>query len=159
MKQLKQSDIKLLREELLLGQGGRCMICDITITNDGCLDHQHRKRLKGTGQIRFVLCRNCNAYLGKVENNSIRFCIGLENLPDRLRRIADCLEMPHLDYIHPSEKAKEPVLSKRCFNALVKAYSIRYPKRKPPQYPKSKKLTKTLSKVFDEFGIVPLFLS
>lgn len=158
MKQLKQSDIKELRNKLLTEQDGKCLICNIIVEDNACLDHQHKRKLKGSGLIRGVLCRNCNAYLGKLENNSRRYCISLIDLPDILRSIADYLERPHLDYIHPTEKAKEPTLSKRSFNILAKAYSEKYPKRKPLEYPKSKKLTKNLSVLFEEFNIEINFL-
>jgi len=158
MKQLKQSEIKPLREALLKEQDGKCLICKREITDNGSLDHQHKKKLKGSGCIRAVLCRNCNAYLGKVENNSRRYCIDLSDLPSILRMIADYLERPHLNYIHPSEKPKKQTLSKRCFNILAKTYTEKYPNRKPLVYPKSGNLTKQLDKIFKELDIQAEFL-
>lgn len=159
MKQLKQSEIKELRDDLLQEQDNKCLICCNVIDDNACLDHQHKKRLKGTGLVRGVLCRSCNVYLGKLENNCKRYSIDLQDLPDTLRSIADYLERPHLDFIHPSEKPKRPVLSKRCFNILSKAYNEKYPKRKQLEYPKSKHLTKTLSKIFEELDIEVVYLS
>ena len=45
-------------------QNHRCPICRVTISDDSsCLDHDHV-----TGQIRGVLCRNCNGIEGKIFN-------------------------------------------------------------------------------------------
>ena len=151
--QLKQKDIKPLRDKLLLEQKGKCLICKKEIIKNACLDHHHKKRIKGTGQIRGVLCSQCNVFLGKIENNASRYSITQENLPNILQSIINYLNKPHLPYYHPSEKEKQSILSKRCFNKLLKAYSLKYPKRKLIEYPKSKHLTKKLEKLFKEFNI------
>ena len=36
---------------------------------------------------------------------------------------------------------------------MIKLFKEKYPKRKDPSYPKSKKLTVQLKKLFDEFNI------
>jgi len=56
------------------------------------------------------------------------------------------------DLIHPSEKKKEPIVSKSNYNRLKKVYSG---KKKFPEYPKSKKLTKLLGELFEEYNISP----
>lgn len=60
--QLKQVEIKEVREKLYKQQEGICPICKHTI-KDPCLDHNHK-----TGAIRAVLCRNCNRVEGKVSH-------------------------------------------------------------------------------------------
>jgi hypothetical protein len=45
---------------LLVGQDYKCALCGIDITADPCVDHD-----RGTGRIRGLLCRQCNAALGK----------------------------------------------------------------------------------------------
>ena len=45
--------------------------------------------------------------------------------------------------------------SKKNFNKLNKEYKVKYPNKKPLEYPKSKKLTKGLKVLFEEFNINP----
>lgn len=50
-------------------QGKRCMICGRTPEENGkalAIDHDHK-----TGVVRDLLCNNCNACLGFIENNKI----------------------------------------------------------------------------------------
>jgi hypothetical protein len=157
IRQLKHAEIKSLRKHILKKQKGRCWICGC-IPSVPCLDHHHKKRIKGTGQVRGVLCSACNVFIAKSENNALRYGVQKEDLPERLRKMADYLEKKHYPYIHPSEKPKEPTLSKRSFNNLNKLYEEKYPNRKELKYPKSKKLTKNLEKIYKEFNIEPEFL-
>ncbi len=157
MRQLKSKDVAIIREEILVEQNGICPICKKNVVGP-CLDHQHTKRIKGTGQIRGVLCRACNIFLGKAENNCVRFNISQKDLPDILRAISDYLEKPQYPLLHPSEAPKKPILSKNCFKQLNKEYINTYPKRKPLEYPKSKHLTQHLEKMFVKFNIEIKFL-
>lgn len=52
--------------ELFVFQGGLCAICfrQNTAKRSLCVDHSH-----GTGQIRGLLCTECNASLGKIRDN------------------------------------------------------------------------------------------
>jgi hypothetical protein len=150
--QLKQKDVKSLRDNLLKEQKGLCLICKKEIVN-ACLDHHHKKRIKGSGLIRGVLCSQCNVFLGKIENNASRYGISQQNLPTILSSIIEYITKEHLPYLHPSEKEKNPILSKRCFNKLLKCYKSQYPNKKPIEYPKSKHLTKKLEKLFNKFQI------
>ena len=92
---LKQSQIQELRDYLIDKQNNICPICNKKIT-DPVLDHEHKRKIKGSGKIRFVICRNCNVFLGKIENNCIRYGIGLNNLPDVLSNISNYLKINHL---------------------------------------------------------------
>lgn len=103
--QLTSSDIPMIREMLLDQQEGLCPVCYEPVKRPS-LDHQHTKRIKGSGLVRGVLCANCNVFVGKVENNCKRYGIPLEALPSVLRNIAKYLEAPHTNYIHPTEKGK-----------------------------------------------------
>ena len=58
-------------------------------------------------------------------------------------------------YIHPSEAEKPRELSKRNFNKLKKEYKLKYPNKKELEYPKSKKITKQLILLYNEFNINP----
>jgi hypothetical protein len=115
LKILKHCDISTLREVLCQKQQGICPICCKEL-NAPCLDHHHKKRIKGTGQIRGVLCRACNVMLGKIENNCVRYSIAQEGLPAVLRNMATYLEQPHLPYIHPSDAPKAKKLRKSSYN-------------------------------------------
>lgn len=154
--QLKSTELKELREQLHHEQNGICPICNKEKTSDEMVvDHQHQKGIKGSGLIRGAICRTCNVFLAKSENNCKRFKISLEELPDTLRRIADFLERTHLPLIHPTEKPKAQPVSKRNYNKLKKEYLKSERKKKFPEYPKSSKLTKDLGLLFEEFGIEP----
>jgi len=161
IKQLKSKDIPPLRERLLKLQGGFCPICRKKIDRP-VLDHEHKRKLKGSGLIRGVLCSTCNSFLGKIENSCKRYRITLQDLPNVLRRIADYIEQDHLPYMHPSEMPKKPKLTKRSYNKLKTAYT-KFLKHKNvrgtkfPAYPKSGYLTKPLARLFDRLGIEPTF--
>lgn len=161
MKQLKQKDLKVLKHQLHQDQNEICPILKqkFDISNM-CIDHQHRTLKEEIGVDGAGLCRGCihlqaNSFEGKVTNSFKRY--GLNkfdlSLSDVLRNLADYLDQENLPLIHPSERLKGPILSKRCFNILSKEFSLRYPKKKPLVYPKSKKLTKPLQKLFNEFNI------
>lgn len=154
--QLPGSRIKSVRDTLLEFQNGICPICDKLIT-DPVLDHHHKKRIKGTGLIRGVLCRNCNSFIAKSENSCVRFAIKQADLPTILRAVADYLERPHTHYLHPSEKPKAKILQKSSYEKLRKQYNKFGGKKKFPEYPKSRKLTIALDDLFSNFGITPEF--
>ena len=147
--QMKQKDIAPLRESLLREQCGVCPICNKPCLNP-VLDHEHKKRIGGTGQIRGVICSLCNVFLAKCENNSKRYCISPKELPRVLRRITSYLNKEQHPFIHPSEKEKEPILQKVSYNKLKAKYKGR---AKFPEYPKSGKLTVKLKALFEAYGI------
>lgn len=152
--QLKQKDLPGIREKILEEQNGICPICKREI-KDPCVDHHHKKRIKGTGLIRGVLCRSCNVFIAKSENNCIRYAIPYSDLPMILRNMADYLERPQLPYIHPSEAGKEPKLQKASYNSLAKV--LKKQNKRVPPYPRSGKLTKELVKLFKKHNISPKF--
>jgi len=154
-KQLKTTEVSELRESILKEQNGICPLCNDHIF-DAVLDHSHKKRTGGTGKIRGVLCRNCNSFLAKSENNCTRFCISQKRLPDVLRRMAEYLEKPHLPFTHPSERTKPPKLQKSSYSKLKKIYTG---KSKFPEYPKSGQLTVKLKALYEQYNIEPNFYS
>jgi len=72
VQRLTTSQLREVRQKLLVAQGGKCAICQGPVTTrqgqDAVLDHDHK-----TGAVRAVLHRSCNALLGKIENNQVRF--------------------------------------------------------------------------------------
>lgn len=166
---MKQGDIKELRYKIWKDNGERCPVLNKKIKfEDTALDHQHKRKDEqfgpDKGVIRTTLDFRVNQVLGKLENSIKR--TGLHNdpdfnLPDFLRNQADYFEAGQYTdedgnyYIHPREVPKEPNVSKRNYNRLKKQYLAENRKRRFPDYPKSKKLTKPLKELFEEFGIEP----
>lgn len=157
VKQLKHNELPELRDKLLKQQKGICPICK-RIIEDPVLDHHHMKRIKGTGLIRGVLCRQCNVMLGKIENNCSRYGISQEELPAILTNMSRYIRRKHKPYRHPSAAEKPCKLMKSSYNELAQAIKAdgRY---KVPQYPKSGQLTKELRAWFEKLGIEPKFYS
>jgi len=157
--QLKGKDVKALRDKLLEDQGGICPLCKMPINEgEATLDHQHKTAseeigVQGAGLVRGVLCRNCNSAEGGILSKYKRAGVYLKDYPQFLRNLADYLEQENLQYIHPKEAPKTPLMGKLAFNKLKKAYAIKYPKRKPLVFPKNKKLSKRWVDLFDEFNI------
>jgi hypothetical protein len=156
---LKSKDIAEIRESLLLSQDGRCALCSCKITDKTgvSLDHQHKNKSDeigedGGGLIRGVLCRSCNVLEGKLWNAMKRF-LQVKNVQERINWLENLIlyyKQPNLNLVHPNEIPKEPKIGKREFNKINKYYKEKYPNRKPLEYPKSKKYTKTLLEIKNE---------
>jgi len=145
---LKSSDIKTLRESLLKEQDNICPLCGEFIPpEEAVLDHNHE-----TGHIRQVLHARCNSYEGMILHKFKRS--GVHKLTDIITFLLNLVKYWEQDYsnnlLHPTEKPKEPKISKRVFNKINKYYKKKYPKRKPLEYPKSGKWTKKLKEIKEE---------
>ena len=160
---INTSGIKDLRQSILQSQNYICPITKETLNVDNSvLDHKHKMYkdqqlgINGIGCVRGVLHRQVNVLEGKINNSYYR--LGLHkldiSLPDILRNLADYLEQNTTNYIHPTEVPRTPQFKKSCYNTLVKTLqSLGYTK-KIPEYPKSKKLTKPLEKLFNSTNII-----
>ena len=161
-KEMKQKDIRILKEKIWLANDKKCPILDVEIPLDKmALDHAHKKKDEAyapdKGVIRTALEFRTNAFFGKMENAFKRYGLNKEhNLSDMLRNAADYFdEGAYVDeegfmYIHPLEVPAVPKLKKQCYNKLLKVYDG---KAKFPEYPKSKKLTKKLEELFNTYSI------
>jgi hypothetical protein len=73
---IKSNGVGLIYKNFLLAsQGWRCSICGKELkpnSRDACLDHDHLD-----GKIRGVLCRQCNAYIGRFGDNIIDVSKGI----------------------------------------------------------------------------------
>jgi hypothetical protein len=73
---IKSHGVGLIYKNFLLAsQGWKCSICGKELkpnSSDACLDHDHL-----TGDIRGVLCRYCNGYIGKFGDNIIGISKGI----------------------------------------------------------------------------------
>lgn len=166
--QLNSSSINEIKSELLILQDGKCAICGCVLTEQTGihLDHQHMTSKEsigesGAGLIRGVCCRSCNVMEGKIWNNLKRYkqTTSTGQRVEWLGNLIKYYEKGTYNYIHPSEKPKEPQVSKRYYNKLKKLYNEKYSgisrKKKFPEYPKSGKLTNHLKKLFAEFELPP----
>ena len=118
----RPKDIKHLREQFLSEQQGLCAICYEPINeNEAVLDHCHK-----TGQLRSVLHRGCNAFIGHLENNQARNKI----TPNRLARILQNFESytkAQKPILHPTHKTPE----EKAQRAKQRAKRRRMAKKKP----------------------------
>lgn len=110
---MKKITAKAMREELLpqmlAAQGGRCPMCNLDMRfidkRNVCVDHDHT-----TGQIRGLLCRNCNGTSGKLENLAVRSRKELTSA-QWLNNVVKYLSAPRRwDYIYPTHKTPAEAL-------------------------------------------------
>jgi len=170
--ELKQKDILPLKEKLHKQNNGKCPLLGITVDlSNMTLDHIHKLKSEDyaadKGTIRNAIEFRANALEGKITNNWKRY-FGADvskhpvDLPTFLRNLADYLEAGALIengtyHIHPSEVPKARKVKRSAYIKMVKLFELKYPKKKIPAYPKSKKLTKGLGKLFDEFSITDFY--
>ena len=134
------TSVRLIRESLLK-KSCICPICNKEIINP-VVDHQHKKKVRGTGRIRNNICSNCNVFIAKTENNCTRFKIAQEELPEVLKNISDYFGAQQYNIIHYTDKESRPTLSKIQANKVLKYWEYLYPGKKKLTYPKSGVLTK-----------------
>lgn len=165
--QLKQQDIKELRQKLWQNNNQICPLLGTRVPLEKIvLDHIHKTSSEALstnkGTVRNAIEFRANALEGKITNAFRRYFGADESkhpitLPNYLRNLADYIEADAYSengeyFIHPTEKKKESIVSKRNYNILKKKYtgSIRF-----PEYPKSKKLTNRLKELFIAYDIEP----
>ena len=134
------TSVRLIRESLLK-KSCICPICNKEIVNP-VVDHQHKKKVRGTGRIRNNICSNCNVFIAKTENNCTRFKIAQEELPEVLKNISEYFGAQQYNIIHYTDKESRPTLSKTQANKVLKYWEYLYPGKKKLKYPKSGVLTK-----------------
>ncbi len=157
---MKHSDIKPLREKLWKINECVCPICGNEVNEfEISLDHDHDTTL-----IRNTICHKCNSVEGIFKSKWKRS--GLMNIiefSDLLISMGEYLKQDQLPYIHPSHIQKKPKLMKSSYNELKREIErankyIAKPIKIAP-YPKSKKLTKKLKELYEQFGITPKYYS
>ena len=171
--EMKQSDIKPLKERLWLKNNKTCPLLGIEIPLDKIsLDHIHKLNSESyseqKGTIRDGIEFRANSLEGKITNNWKRYFGSDESkhpttLPNFLRKLADYLERgayseiingEEVYYVHPTEVPKEPKLMKSSYNELKRVYNE---KKKFPDFPKSGKMTNVLKNLFEKYEIIPKF--
>ena len=160
--QLKFKDIPSIRQELTIAQNYKCKLSGQPIELDEkglVLDHQHKFKYQengvdGHGLVRGVLTSDMNLMEGKIWNAMTEFlrpkCV--DERIEMLEKLITFYKSGTTNYIHPKEEPKAKTVSKRNYNLLKKVYNG---KKKFPEYPKSKKLTKFLSELFTMYDIEP----
>jgi len=160
VEQLKQTDVKPLREKILKDNKFICPLCENPLAPcDSALDHCH-----SSGQIRNVICKTCNSLEGVFKSRWIRLGVAKKVPFDVfLRNLAEYLIAEPLPLLHPSCNPKPRKLMKSSYNKLkrdIDCYNKHLKKPiKMPEYPKSKRLTKRLKELFLQFGIDPMYYS
>lgn len=161
---VSRKDFPEIKKKLLEIQGNKCAVSkiDLKLNKEAVIDHQH-KLFKdqplgenGAGLIRGVLDFRVNSWEGKVFNAFRRYGLHKFNLslPQMLRALADYLERPKTNLVHPSEVPKAKKLGKKVFKQISQQYSLDKPKAKPLEYPKSGKVTKKLEDLAKKYNIV-----
>lgn len=114
---LTPKQVPVVKAALIELQGGRCPLCERTITVEtGCMDHDHV-----TGICRGVLCRGCNGSEGKIKNAFTRYGGGLRtDIVDFLRNLANYLEhhrnnpRKFMYHLHRTTEEKRVLRNKRA---------------------------------------------
>jgi len=160
IEQMEAKDLKSFRENLAQEQKLVCPICNKKrLLQEFVVDHQHKTKSEkngenGAGLIRGVICFMCNSTEGRMLAKFKRSGLnGQITFQEYLRSLADYLDAPTTNLIHPNEKVKEKKLMKRPFNKIKKLHDAKYPRRKGLEYPKSGKATKLIKELAEEFNI------
>ena len=155
---MKHKDIRPLRKRLWEEQNHICPVClKEMLFEESALDHDHKTTL-----VRGVLCKRCNSLEGMLRSKWKRSGIFKRvDFTEMLGNLYNYLMQDQHPYIHPSHVQKKPKLMKRSYNKLKKEIqnANRYLEKpiKIPPYPKSKKLTKRLKELYEQFGMFPEF--
>jgi len=168
MKQMKSTDTKEIREHLAKKTNGICPITGLDVSNgDGCLDHAHEASehpLSETveGQIRGTIHKYANSLEGQMRSKFRRS--GLAQImcfEDFLLKLHHYLMDFREPLLHPTHAPKKPKLMKSSYNELVREIkNANFYLKKPikiPDYPKSKRLTKRIKELFEQFKIYPRY--
>lgn|SRR5690606_24189958 len=114
MQRLTTSAVAPYRQQLLMKQAGKCKLC-LRRPAVPCLDHCHSE-----GVVRGVLCRGCNALLGKIENNAARNGLRGADLNTYLMNIPAYLaygQQGGTGVLHPTHKTEDEKRLKRNADA------------------------------------------
>lgn len=163
LRQLKQKDLKALKEKWHQEQNGICPLFNKPYPpEEMTLDHCHKLKSElpsedGKGLCRGAIHFQANSIEGKITNAFKRYGGDKHiDIVTFLRNLAKYLESNKIHteekWIHPSEEPKAPKLMKSSYNKLVKAIGG---KQKIPSF--SGKLTKSLQKLYDKYNIKPEF--
>lgn len=107
MKRIKQSEIKIYREEYWVENNKICVICQHPLElKDAVLDHRH-----SDGYIRNTIHRFCNTFISHIENNQKRNKITPSQLTNILRNFENYVQA-HKPVLHPTHRTPEEKLER-----------------------------------------------
>jgi hypothetical protein len=156
--QLTQKEIKPLREKLLKENEFKCPLCENHLDeSESALDHCHT-----SGQIRGTICKRCNSLEGIFRSRWIRSGVAKKvDFTVYMINLSKYLQQDHYPLLHPSHAPRPRKLMKQSYNQLKREiedcnHFLKRPIKVPP-YPKSKRLTKKLKELFEQFGMFPRF--
>lgn len=144
--EMKQKDLKILRDKLLKDQNGICPICKKEIQR-AVLDHFHRRKIKGTGLCRGVLCNSCNFFLGRIENSCARAGIKIDDLDEILLNLVNYRQNFKTNYVHPTEFKK---ITKKQVENIQKYFREVYPRKILPEFPESMNMNSQFKKIIKD---------
>jgi len=168
MKQLKSTEIKEVRERLAKKTNQKCPITNLDISNGtAALDHAHEHSLHPKsetveGQVRGTIHKYANSLEGqmrsKFRRSGLAQVISFEEFLFNLYTYLMDFREPLL---HPQHAPKKPKLMKSSYNDLAREIKnantyLAKPIKIPP-YPKSKRCTKRLKELYEQFKIYPKF--
>lgn len=164
--QLKQKDMKALKEKWYKEQDGYCPLFNKQYPIEKfSLDHRHKLKHElpdesGKGCCRGLINFQANSIEGKITNafrryggdKEIDLILFLRNLADYLEHNKIHSDPSGIKYIHPTEEPKALKLMKSSYKRLVKVIAG---KQKVPEY--NGKLTKKLEELYKKYMVVPEF--
>jgi hypothetical protein len=168
MKQMKQAEIKEIRERLAKKNNYLCPITNLDISNgDAALDHSHQDSthpLSETveGQVRGTIHRFANSLEGSMRSKFRRSGLAsVMSFEEFLLNLYNYLMDYREPLLHPQHAPRPKKLMKSSYNELkreiLKANHYLNRPIKIPPYPKSKRLTKRLKELFEQFKIYPRY--
>ena len=118
---IKQSEIKIYREQYWQENNGICPVCQTPIElKDAVLDHRH-----SDGYIRNTIHRFCNTFISHIENNQKRNKISPSQLTAILANFESYIQA-HKPILHPTHKTAEE--RKEATKRRAKKRRLRKPK-------------------------------
>ena len=164
MHQMKQSEIKEIREQLLKKNNNQCPILQRPLDpKDSALDHAHQASEyteTQEGQIRGTIHKFANSLEGQFRSKFRRSGVSQYiTFEEFLLNLYTYLNEAREPLLHPSHAPKPKKLQKRSYQKLKREITKcnTYMKKpiKIPDYPKSKRLTKRLKELYEQFAIYP----
>lgn len=116
IRQLKQSELNEVRNEMIMSQLDRCVLCGTKLSDEKStphMDHDHN-----TGHMRAVLCRSCNVYEGVVIHKFTRSGLKGRGM-DYIQWLKNLVEYLEKDYSDNDYHPQHPKDQTSIFSRLT----------------------------------------